>query len=150
MPTPSVEQIYHQVKEAFHNGLLCSQAVIHIGLRQLGLKSDDLVKGAGGLVGAMGFQGVTCGALTSAACLIVYAAQDKLDRATYPLIEELEERFNQLAEKYPGNCCSDILEFEPEKLPAEVCYPLIASAIHTALDLLEREGIKGEDLEEHR
>jgi hypothetical protein len=140
-----IEQLHNEVKEAFHNGLLCSQAVIQIGLRKLGLESHDLVKAAGGLVGAMGFQEVTCGALTSAACLIVYAAQEKLDRATYLLVEELEERFNQLADKYPGNCCSDILDHEPEKLPSEVCYPLIAAAIHIALELLEREGINRKD-----
>ena len=143
MAVPSIERLHARVKEAFQNGLLCSQAVIHIGLSELGLQSNDLVKGAGGLVGAMGFQGVTCGALTSAACLIIFAGLDKLDRAAYLLVEELEERFNQLVEKYPGCRCSDILDFEPEKTPSEVCYPLIAGAIHIALELLEREGISG-------
>ncbi len=138
---PSLAYIHEEVKKAAARGLLCSQIVIDIGLGELGMYNHDVVKAAGGLVGAMGFQGVTCGTLTGAACLLTFAAVDKVDRGVYLLIEELEARFNKLIDKYPGNRCADILDYDPTKIPAEVCSPLIAGAIHIALELLETVGL---------
>ncbi len=148
MLTPSTDYLHREIEEAAKRGLLCSQMVIDIGLRELGLGSPDLVKGAGGLVGAMGFQGVTCGALTGGALLLTFAAVDKLDRSIYLLIEDLEYRFNQLVSRCPGNRCADILDHEPEKHPHEVCYPLIGSAISIVLELLETTGITRKIAEE--
>ncbi|MFH1147111.1 MAG: C-GCAxxG-C-C family protein [Pseudomonadota bacterium] len=142
MAVQSVEYFLEEIKSAAKRGLLCSQMIIDIGLRELGLSSPDLVKGAGALVGAIGFQGVTCGALTGAGCLIVYAGVDKLERSVYLLIEELESRFKDLASDYPGLHCSDILDYDPAKIPTEVCFPLIAGSIHIALDLLDKAGIR--------
>ncbi|MDI6790389.1 MAG: C-GCAxxG-C-C family protein [Thermodesulfobacteriota bacterium] len=148
MGIPSLAYIHEEVKKAAARGLLCSQIVIDIGLRELGMYSHDVVKAAGGLVGAMGFQGVTCGALTGAACLLTFAAVDKVDRGVYLLIEELETRFNKLIDKYPGNRCADILDHDPSKIPTEVCSPLIAGAIHIALELLETAGLTRQIKEE--
>jgi hypothetical protein len=134
------EEIREDVMRAAQRGLLCSQIIIDIGLRQLGMQSHDLIKGAGGLVGAIGLQGATCGALTGAACLLTFAAVDRLDRGVYLLIEELEERFNDLISQYPGNGCTHILDHDPEKVPSEVCHPLIAGAIQIVLSLLNGEG----------
>lgn len=145
MAVQSIKHFFEETKAAHKQGLLCSQTVIDIGLRELGLSSPDLVKGAGALVGAMGFQGVTCGALTGAGCLIVYAGVDKLERSVYLLIEELESRFKDLAADYPGLHCSDILDYDPTKIPTEVCFPLIAGSVHIALDLLDKAGIGRDD-----
>jgi hypothetical protein len=134
MDTPSIEYIYEEVKKAASSGLLCSQIVIDIGLRELGMYSHDVVKAAGGLVGAMGFQGVTCGALSGAGCLLTFAAVDT--------------RFNKLIDKYPGNRCADILDHDLSKIPTEVCSPLIAGAIHIALELLETVGLTRQIKEE--
>jgi hypothetical protein len=105
------------------------------------MRSQCLVKGAGGLVGAMGLQAATCGALTGAACLIAFAAIETLNQGIYLLIEELESRFNELVSQYPGNTCGDILDYDPTKVPTEVCPPIIAGALHIALELLEEAGI---------
>ncbi|NVM22339.1 MAG: C_GCAxxG_C_C family protein, partial [Desulfobacterales bacterium] len=85
MSIPSIEHIHQEVKKTAERGLLCSQIIIDIGLRKLGMYSHDLVKGAGGLVGAIGLQGATCGALTGAACLLVFAGVDNLDKEVYLL-----------------------------------------------------------------
>jgi len=138
---PSLVYINEEVKKAVARGLLCSQIVIDIGLRELGMYNHDVIKAAGGLVGAMGFQGVTCGALTGAGCLLTFAAVDKIDRGVYLLIEEMEARFNKLICKYPGNTCADILDHDTSKIPTEVCYPLIVGAIHITLELLETVGL---------
>jgi hypothetical protein len=145
--TPSIEYLLQEIKKAGKRGLLCSQIIIHIGLRELDMYSHDLVKGTGGLVGAIGLHGATCGALTGAACLLVFAGVDRLDRGVYLLIEELETRFNELIVKYPGNCCGDILDHDLSKTTTEVCHPLIAGAIQIALDLLDGEGIDSADPE---
>ncbi|MEW6327802.1 MAG: C-GCAxxG-C-C family protein [Thermodesulfobacteriota bacterium] len=88
------------------------------------------------------------GALTGAACLLTFAAVDRVDRGVYLLIEELEARFNKLIDKYPGNRCADILDYDPSKIPTEVCSPLIAGAIHIALELLETVGLSRQIKEE--
>jgi hypothetical protein len=142
MNVSSTEYLHREIKKAAQRGLLCSQIIIDIGLRELGMQSSDLVKGAGGLVGAIGLQGATCGALTGAACLLVFAAVDKLDRGVYLLIEELETSFNELIAKYPGNTCGDILDYDPSKMPSQVCHPIMAGVIQIVLGLLDHDRIK--------
>lgn len=141
MSKKTTEDLHSEVQLAAKQGLLCSQIIVDIGLRHLGMKSQCLVKGAGGLVGAMGLQDATCGALTGAACLIAFAAIEKLDQGVYLLIEELESRFSELVSQYPGNTCGAILDYDSTKLPTDVCPPIIAGALYTALELLEEAGI---------
>ena len=132
-----------KVKASSEKGNLCSQIVVDVGLEYFGLQKPDLVTGAGGLAGAQGFLGVTCGALTAAGLLISSVATGKMDQdLIYMLIQELEDRFNEeLVNSYPGNRCDDILEAEPEKLPTDVCPPVIAGVIRIALELLEEKGL---------
>jgi len=133
---PTEEDLYREISGAARRGLLCSQIVMDVGLRTLGIQDGMAVKAMGGLVGAMGFKGVTCGALTSAGCLIYLAGSDRLGKKTYLLIEELEERFRELARDYPGVCCGDILDHQPDRPATEVCPPLIVGAIRIVLELL--------------
>jgi hypothetical protein len=141
MTTELTEDLHAEVKTAAQKGLLCSQIIVDIGLRQLGLRSQCLIKGAGGLVGAMGLQDATCGALTGAACLIAFAAIETLGQGVYLLIEELESRFGEMVSKYPGKNCGDILDADPTKVPTEICPPIIAGALKIALELLGNAGI---------
>jgi hypothetical protein len=144
MSVPGMEQLRGEVKESSLRGNLCSQIVADVGLRHLGMENRTVVTALGGLVGAQGLMGATCGTLTAAACLIASACQDRMDRERmYMLIQELEERFNaELLSQYPGNHCDDILETEPAKLPTEICPPIIAGAIRLALEILEGEGLE--------
>ena len=146
MTVPSVDELMRQVKASAQRGNLCSQIVVDVGLGHLGETRPDVVQAVGGLVGAEGFLGVTCGALTAAGVLIASAASGRLDRdVMYMLIQELEDRFNEeLAASYPGNRCDDFLEADPSKVPTEVCPPIIAGAIRIALELLEEKGVRGE------
>jgi hypothetical protein len=145
MAVPSTEELRRRIKESAERGNLCSQIVIDVGLGHLGTTKPDVVQAAGGLVGAQGFLGVTCGALTAAGVLIATASEGRLDRdRMYMLIQELEDRFNEeIAESYPGNRCDDFLEADPEKVPTEVCPPIIAGAVRIALELLEEQGVEG-------
>lgn len=141
MKQPAMEKFYEEIKESAGRGLQCSQIIVDIGLRHLGMRSECLIKGTAGLVGAMGLQDATCGALTGAASLIAFAAIDRLGQGIYLLIEELESRFSELISEYPGNTCGAILEHDPTKVPTEVCPPIIAGALQIALELLEESGI---------
>jgi hypothetical protein len=143
MAVPTVDELMKEVKASAEKGNLCAQIVLDVGLEHLGETKAEVVEAAGGLVGAQGFMGVTCGAMTAAGVLIASAAAGKLDRdLMYMLIQELEDRFNEeLVCSYPGNRCDDILEADPEKVPTEVCPPIIAGAIRVALELLEEKGI---------
>jgi hypothetical protein len=144
MPVPSHEELLREIKESSQRGNLCSQIVVDVGLRHLGLERPDVVRAMAGLVGAQGLMGATCGSLTAAACLIASASQGKIDDGRmYMLVQELEERFKEeLLANYPGSHCDDILEADPGRLPTEVCPPIIAGAIRIALELLEGEGLE--------
>ncbi len=143
MPVPRDEELSQEVKESSKRGNLCSQIVMDVGLRHLGIEQPQVVSAMGGLVGAQGLMGATCGTLTAAACLIATASQGRIEQGKmYMLIQELEERFQEeLISQYPGNHCDDILEAEPGKLPTEICPPVIAGAVRIALELLQREGL---------
>lgn len=145
MNTKTMEQLNTEIKAAAQRGLQCSQIIVDIGLRHLGMRSECLIKGTAGLVGAMGLQEATCGALTGAASLIAFAAIDRLGHGIYLLIEELEDRFAELISDYPGNTCSAILEHDPSKVPTQVCPPIIAGALQIALDVLADSGIGTSD-----
>jgi hypothetical protein len=142
-----MDKLAAEVKASSLRGNLCSQIVLDVGLRHLSLQRDDVVHAVGGLVGAQGLMGATCGTVTAAACLIASAAHGRLDRGrAYMLIQELEERFNaELVSRYPGNHCDDILEADPCKQPTEICPPIIAGSIRLALELLEGEGLEVAD-----
>jgi len=142
MNSASMDQLNKEIKEAAGKGLQCSQIIVDIGLRHLGMRSECLIKGTAGLVGAMGLQDATCGALTGAASLIAFAAIDRLGHGIYLLIEELESRFAELISAYPGNTCGAILDHDPTKVPTQVCPPIIAGALRIALELLEDSGIR--------
>lgn len=144
MPVMDQEQLAREVKESSQRGNLCSQIVMDVGLRHLGMEKPEVVQAMGGLVGAQGLMGATCGTLTAAACLIASAVQGRIEQGRmYMLIQELEERFQEeLVTQYPGNHCDDILEADPSKVPTEVCPPIIAGAIRIALELLEAEGLQ--------
>jgi len=141
MNSASMDQLNTEIKEAAGRGLQCSQIIVDIGLRHLGMRSECLIKGTAGLVGAMGLQDATCGALTGAASLIAFAAIDRLGHGIYLLIEELESRFAELISEYPGNTCGAILDHDPTKVPTQVCPPIIAGALQIALELLADSGI---------
>lgn len=144
------KHLHEEVEKAAGRGLLCSQIIVDIGLRRLGLQSGCLVKGAAGLVGAMGLQKATCGALTGAACLIAFAAVETLGHNVYLLLEELESRFNEeLIADYPGNTCEQILDHDPTKVPTQVCPPIIAGAVRIALEVLDQAGIGPSHTERH-
>ena len=144
MAVPSAEELMKRVRQSAERGNLCRRSVIAVGLGVLGEARADAVRAAGGRGGADGFLGVTCGALTAAGVLIASAAAGRLDRdLMYMLIQELEDRFDEeLASAYPGNKCDDFLEADPEKVPTQVCPPIIAGAIRIALELLEEKGIE--------
>ncbi len=141
MNSAPMDQLDKEIKEAAGRGLQCSQIIVDIGLRHLGMRSECLIKGTAGLVGAMGLQDATCGALTGAASLIAFAAIDRLGHGIYLLIEELESRFAELISEYPGNTCGAILDHDPTKVPMQVCPPIIAGALQIALELLADSGI---------
>ena len=141
MKQRAMERFYEEIKEAAGRGLQCSQIIVDIGLRHLGMRSECLIKGTAGLVGAMGLQEATCGALTGSASLVAFAAIDRLGHGIYLLIEELESRFSDLISEYPGNTCSAILDHDPTKVPTEVCPAIIAGSLQIALELLEESGI---------
>lgn len=144
MSLPELEQIHREVKESASRGNLCSQIVADVGLRHVGMASEDVLRALGGLVGAQGMMGATCGALTAAACFIAFAAHGRVDPdRIYMLIQELEDRFNkELVAQYPGNRCDDLLESDPQKVPTDICPPVIAGSIRIALELLESEGLE--------
>lgn len=144
MPVPGEDQLAREVKESSQRGNLCSQIVVDIGFKHLGLNKPEVIRAVAGLVGAQGLMGATCGTLTAAACLIASASQGNMDDGRmYMLIQELEERFQEeLVSQFPGNHCDDILEAQPGKLPTEICPPIIAGAVRIALELLEREGLE--------
>jgi hypothetical protein len=144
MGIPPLEQLTKEVKESSQKGNLCSQIVVDVGMQHLNKTNPDVVQAMGGLVGAQGLMGATCGTLTAGACLIAAVSQGRLDRdRMYMVIQELEERFNtELVSQYPANHCDDILEADPTKLPTEVCPPIIAGTIRIVLALLEDEGFE--------
>ncbi|MBW2196094.1 MAG: C_GCAxxG_C_C family protein [Deltaproteobacteria bacterium] len=141
MNPKSMEYFHKEVKGAAGRGLLCSQIIVDVGLRYLGMRSECLIKSTAGLVGAMGLQDATCGALTGAASLIAFAAIDRLGQGIYLLIEDLESCFSELISKYPANTCGAILDYDPTKAPTQVCPSIIAGALQGALRILADSGI---------
>jgi hypothetical protein len=137
---PIFEGLHRDVQAAAARGLYCAQIVMEVGLRRLGLSAPDAVAAMGGLIGVMGFRGVTCGALTAGGCLLALAGRSRLGDRVYMLIEDFEARWGELTVRYPGSRCADILDAEPDRLPTDVCPPLIAGAISLALKLLAGEG----------
>lgn len=104
-----------------HEGYCCSQIVMKLVLRDLGLENPGLVRSMAALCYGGGHEGGTCGILTAAACALSLSLGNSPERelaaSDLPLLlGELVGWFTAQAESaYGGILCGEILASSPDK-----------------------------------
>ena len=104
-----------QVKQAYADGLMCSQSILKVFGPRYGLSGELAGKIACGLAGGMSWEGQVCGAVTGAVMVLGLAlcegtASDELGRQT---IQEAVETFTtRFEEQFGKRSCAELLNME--------------------------------------
>jgi C_GCAxxG_C_C family probable redox protein len=130
-----------QMAKYKNQGFYCSQILLLMGLDLLGKENPDLVRAMNSLAGGIGFNGLCCGALTGAACLLgLYAGRGKPEeeddeRLNLMLIDLVDWFKGNIGEQYGGINCDDILEGKRENYPLR-CPFIVDSVFQKCKELL--------------
>lgn len=115
-------------------GYCCAQVMICLGLEAQGKEDPDFVQAVAGLCGGVQ-AGLTCGALTGAACMLCMF--DAKNGRTY-MVPELVEWFQ---ETYGCTACNDILRNDRTNIPM-LCPGLMEATYQKAKEILEEYGFE--------
>lgn len=116
-------------------GKCCASILVQMGLKLRGEKNDQLVEAVGGLCGGM-HNGLACGCLTGAACMLTLFG----GRESRPMVKELAEWFESTyGEKYGGVDCSQITNNDPH-IRAARCPDIIEATYARAKEILIEQG----------
>ncbi len=123
-----------RLHELRQSGLCCAQAIMQLALECRGEEDPGLIRALGGLCNGMG-QGLVCGALSGAACMLSYI---DAKAARTEIIPRLTEWFK---DEYGANGinCDDILEGDHHN-HIRICPSLIDNVYREAKELLEEYG----------
>lgn len=124
----------------------CSQTVLAIGMRRLGIDDPDLLRAMEGFCG--GACGGACGALAGGAALMgLYlgkgTAREPRSETIKQYVKELTETFRAY---WKGTTCESIVHGEAE-LRGRVCPNVIAGAVEMVWSILGEHGL---DLDRRR
>ena len=90
-----------QAVSTFHDGFLCSQAILSVYGHSFGLERETALRLAAGFGGGMARSGLTCGAVTGAIMVLGLAKghtasnDTKAKAETYAAVNEFIRRFEQ-------------------------------------------------------
>jgi len=126
-----------RLRELLQDGRCCAVALAQLGLEMKGEKNERLLQAMSGLCGGV-HDGLLCGALTGAACLM-----NILDpaNANARLVQELARWFvDSMKEGYGGADCRDILRDHPPDRAAR-CRAIVEATYRKAREILEADGV---------
>ena len=126
----------HRLHQHLREGQCCAEALVRMGLERTGGENPQLLQAVRGLCGGVR-DGMLCGALTGAACML-----SLLDPRLAPevLVPELSRWFRAAMEDQYGGCdCADIVGADPAARP-ERCPPLIEATYLQAMEILGSYG----------
>ncbi len=132
-----------KLKELQAKGYCCAQVLVGLGLFLRKETNDQLIQSVGGLCGGLS-EGLVCGTLTGAACMLslfdAVAAREEM-------IPELVEWFeDENIEKYGSVNCDDILEHERSNRVSR-CPLLMEETYFQAKDILLSHGFDVESFD---
>lgn len=99
-----------RLNELMRQGRCCSAALVQMGLERAGREDPLLLQAVSGLCGGIQ-NGMVCGALTGAACMLNLVAPGAANDA---LVPELAEWFvATMGDRYGGPSCAQIVAGDP-------------------------------------
>ena len=138
---PWLEKIDAMVTEFHHEGnFCCSQTVLAIGMRRLGVDDPDLLRTMAAFCG--GKCGGTCGALVGGAALLgLYLGWGRPEQEREARLREYSaELTKQFHDYWHATDCEGLVHNDPE-LRAYTCPSLIAGTVEMAWGILHKNGI---------
>ena len=133
-----------------HEGYCCSQIIMKLVLRDLGLENPELVRSMAALCYGSGHESGTCGILTAAACALSLSLGDNPKRELVAsdlplLLGELVGWFTaQVESAYGGIRCEEILAASPDKRACSLLLIATLEKLH-AMRITAAYGSRGRD-----
>jgi C_GCAxxG_C_C family probable redox protein len=125
----------HDVEDLARRGYTCSQIIMMMTMRWMGIEDEYMVRAVKGLTMGMGI-GHACGIVTGAACALSLAHGARGMSELFPLFHRwFYERFG---EPCGGINCMDLLDGDIGS-HMRVCPDMIMDSWENVLELLERQ-----------
>ena len=137
---PWLEKIDAMVTELHHDGhFCCSQTVLAIGMKRLGIENPDLLRAMAGYCG--GACAGVCGALAGGEALIgLYVGRDTPEPDRDPRQKKLASALTETFRTYwKSTQCDDLVHGDPE-LRACTCPSLMAGTVEMVWGILHENG----------
>jgi len=125
-----------RLHQLLRNGHCCASALVRLALEHRGEDNPQLVQAVRGLCGGVQ-DGLLCGALTGAACMLNLADPE---RANQEMVPELARWFRaEMGAAYGGSDCAAIVGPEPAARAAR-CPSIIEATYLQAKEILRDHG----------
>lgn len=125
-----------RLRQHLRDGQCCAEALVQMGLEWRGAENPQLLQAVRGLCGGAR-DGLLCGALTGAACML--SLMDP-QRADLDLVPELSQWFRAaMGERFGGCDCADILAGDPRNKAAR-CPAVVEATYLQAKEILKSCG----------
>jgi hypothetical protein len=125
-----------RLHQLLNEGQCCAAALVRMALERRGEDNPRLVQAVRGLCGGV-HDGLLCGALTGAACMLNVADPE---RANDEMVPELARWFRtEVAAQYGGSDCAAIVGPDPAA-KAVRCPPLVEATYRQAKEILKNHG----------
>ena len=140
------DENYFHLLQLSNEDYSCSQLLMQMALDDMGRENPELVRAMGGLVAGIGHCGLTCGALTSGACLISYFAgkgspDEVEDSRVNEMVAELVAWFTETyTPQYGGITCNDLLSNDYEANHIERCPVILLATNRKVQQILTDNG----------
>jgi hypothetical protein len=127
-----IRRLHQLLKE----GQCCASALVCMALERRGEDNPQLVQAVRGLCGGVQ-DGLLCGALTGAACMLNVVDPE---RANEEMVPELARWFQaEMGATYGGSTCADIVEPDPAAKAAR-CPGVVEATYRQAKEILKSYG----------
>ncbi len=125
-----------RLRTLLHEGKCCAVALVQVGLEHRGEQNEQLLQAVSGLCGGVQ-DGLLCGALSGAACLMNVLAPKN---ANAEMVPELVEWFTAtVGADYGGTDCQDIAGGDPRN-KAMRCPALVETTYQKAKEIMKANG----------
>lgn len=123
-----MSEIKDRMVELKLKGFCCSQIIMQMGLDHMEKENPDLIDAMAGLCVGLG-SGKTCGALSSAVCLLYLADPQE---AAMSAVQDLTDWFE---DSFGSSECSELLGDDPASARVNKC-PMIVEATYQMVEEL--------------
>jgi len=136
--------LYEKIMDLFEQGYYCGQIIAMLVNESVGVENPGLVRAMEGLIGGIGYSGLTCGCMVAGACAISSVGGKGCDEEeenpnNIEAVREFAAWFKEEAENSFGGCNCSQIAMGSSARKMEICPGLIADTYTKVMEILDEK-----------